>query len=132
MALALNNLKRVDMPLNKETKPNQTYYPDRCVERAISHGFELSNDVFGAERVGFQYVYISGGTGKDLLKINQSIISNMFTRLGLFYVLRLENRVHCTFFCTVAIQEFFFCTWLNRIWTNFKQIYFIHKWDPNR
>ena len=23
MALALNNLKRVDMPLNKETKPNQ-------------------------------------------------------------------------------------------------------------
>ena len=22
MALALNNLKRVDMPLNKETKPN--------------------------------------------------------------------------------------------------------------
>ena len=25
MALALNNLKRVDMPLNKETKPNQ--YP---------------------------------------------------------------------------------------------------------
>ena len=26
MALALNNLKRVDMPLNKETKPNQTVY----------------------------------------------------------------------------------------------------------
>ena len=29
MALALNNLKRVDMPLNKETKPNQpnqTFY----------------------------------------------------------------------------------------------------------
>ena len=24
MALALNNLKSVDMPLNKETKPNQT------------------------------------------------------------------------------------------------------------
>ena len=24
MALALNNLQRVDMPLNKETKPNQT------------------------------------------------------------------------------------------------------------
>ena len=24
MALALNNLKKVDMPLNKETKPNQT------------------------------------------------------------------------------------------------------------
>ena len=24
MTLALNNLKRVDMPLNKETKPNQT------------------------------------------------------------------------------------------------------------
>ena len=24
MALALNNLKRVDMPLNKEAKPNQT------------------------------------------------------------------------------------------------------------
>ena len=24
MALALNNLKRVDMPLNKQTKPNQT------------------------------------------------------------------------------------------------------------
>ena len=24
MALALNNLKRVDMPLNKESKPNQT------------------------------------------------------------------------------------------------------------
>ena len=24
MALALNNLKRVDIPLNKETKPNQT------------------------------------------------------------------------------------------------------------
>ena len=23
MALALNNLKRVDMPLNKETEPNQ-------------------------------------------------------------------------------------------------------------
>ena len=27
MALALNNLKRVDMPLNKETKPNQTNWP---------------------------------------------------------------------------------------------------------
>ena len=26
MALALNNLKRVDMPLNKETKPNQTIF----------------------------------------------------------------------------------------------------------
>ena len=25
MALALNNLKRVDMPLNKETKPNKTW-----------------------------------------------------------------------------------------------------------
>ena len=25
MALALNNLKRVYMPLNKEIKPNQTY-----------------------------------------------------------------------------------------------------------
>ena len=25
MALALNNLKRVDMPLNKETKPNRNY-----------------------------------------------------------------------------------------------------------
>ena len=25
MALALNNLKRVDMPLNKETNPNQRY-----------------------------------------------------------------------------------------------------------
>ena len=25
MALALNNLKRVDMPLSKETKPNQNY-----------------------------------------------------------------------------------------------------------
>ena len=25
MALALNNLKRVDMPLNKETKPNQDW-----------------------------------------------------------------------------------------------------------
>ena len=25
MALALNNLKRVDMPLNKETKPNQNH-----------------------------------------------------------------------------------------------------------
>ena len=25
MALALNNLKRVDMPLNKETKPNNSY-----------------------------------------------------------------------------------------------------------
>ena len=24
MALALNNLQRVDMPLNKQTKPNQT------------------------------------------------------------------------------------------------------------
>ena len=24
MALAINNLKKVDMPLNKETKPNQT------------------------------------------------------------------------------------------------------------
>ena len=27
MALALNNLKRVDMPLNKETKPNQKEEP---------------------------------------------------------------------------------------------------------
>ena len=26
MALALNNLKRVDMPLNKETKPNNIEY----------------------------------------------------------------------------------------------------------
>ena len=28
MDLALNNLKRVDMPLNEETKPNQTNYHD--------------------------------------------------------------------------------------------------------
>ena len=27
MTLALNNLKRVDMPLNKETKPNQPNDP---------------------------------------------------------------------------------------------------------
>ena len=26
MALALKNLKRVDMPFNKETKPNYYYY----------------------------------------------------------------------------------------------------------
>ena len=26
MALALNNLKRVDMPLNKENKPNQSFH----------------------------------------------------------------------------------------------------------
>ena len=28
MALALNNLKIVDMPLNKETKPNLLYHSD--------------------------------------------------------------------------------------------------------
>ena len=35
MALALNNLKRVDMPLNKETKPNQT----------IKRKYEMINDI---------------------------------------------------------------------------------------
>ena len=33
MALALNSLKRVDMPLNKETKPNQTNTGGLCCFR---------------------------------------------------------------------------------------------------
>ena len=36
MALALNNLKRVDMPLNKETKPNQTK-PTRRMALALNN-----------------------------------------------------------------------------------------------
>ena len=35
MALALNNLKRVDMPLNKEAKPNQR---DRLKQRKVAEG----------------------------------------------------------------------------------------------
>ena len=34
MALALNNLKRVDMPLDKETKPNQTKPKSERIENA--------------------------------------------------------------------------------------------------
>ena len=45
MALALNNLQRVDMPLNKETKPNQTFhlrdYTDRVYVSRKDGGREL-------------------------------------------------------------------------------------------
>ena len=34
MALALNNLKRVDMPLNKETKPNHNFGIDFSESRS--------------------------------------------------------------------------------------------------
>ena len=33
MVLALNNLRRVDMPLNQETKPNQTKPKDNDPEQ---------------------------------------------------------------------------------------------------
>ena len=39
MALALNNLKRVDMPLNKETKPNLE--PFNRVQTNLEYYFEL-------------------------------------------------------------------------------------------
>ena len=38
MALALNNLKSVDMPLNKETKPNQYRY-EKYIQLRL--GFEF-------------------------------------------------------------------------------------------
>ena len=53
MDLALNNLKRVDMPLNKETKPNQTLtindtskysvYPTLNLIIIFTQDIELSN-----------------------------------------------------------------------------------------
>ena len=36
MALALNNLKRVDMPLNKETKPNLTVFEYKIPHNLMS------------------------------------------------------------------------------------------------
>ena len=36
MALALNNLQRVDMPLNKETKPNQSLLCAKWVLRLLT------------------------------------------------------------------------------------------------
>ena len=40
MALALNNLKRIDMPLNKETKPNQTIQICREKSNDLEGDFE--------------------------------------------------------------------------------------------
>ena len=50
MALALNNLQRVDMHLNKETKPNQTNQnkracPHGVMVKAMDCGFVVSEFV---------------------------------------------------------------------------------------
>ena len=38
MALALDNLKRIDMPLNKETKPNQTItHPKGTLDKTLNY-----------------------------------------------------------------------------------------------
>ena len=35
MALALNNLTKVDMPLNKETKPNLVFHTEKVMNSTI-------------------------------------------------------------------------------------------------
>ena len=44
MALALNNLKRIDMPLNKETKPNHLQYM-YVIYRVINTGDQFSDSI---------------------------------------------------------------------------------------
>ena len=53
MALALNNLKRVDMPLNKETKPNLTSPPwwVRCDRMSNLSGIQVAwNQSFSSSK----------------------------------------------------------------------------------
>ena len=46
MALALNNLKRVDMPLNKETKPNHN---TRIKKKDISQEYAVCPKILTEE-----------------------------------------------------------------------------------
>ena len=52
MALALNNLKWVDMPLNKETKPNQTKPNSRGQGELDSNGNKQVIYTFKISRTG--------------------------------------------------------------------------------
>ena len=55
---------------------------------------------------------------------------------GLFHGKRLGNRVHCTFIftflCCCLLRVCFFCRLFYWIWIIYKQIYLIHRWEPNR
>ena len=44
MALALNNLKRVDMPLNKEAKPKSDCHLYRCEEKNKQKAIKSNNN----------------------------------------------------------------------------------------
>ena len=54
MALALNNLKRVDMPLNKETKPNQTNYgsnPNYGSNKSVYKLFTFDSTIWKKKKI---------------------------------------------------------------------------------
>ena len=61
MALVLNNLKRVDMPLNKETKPNQTenFTSDNPVSEISTNEISAAANYRGKNKLCFCYIWIS-------------------------------------------------------------------------
>ena len=73
MALALNNLKRVDMPLNKETKPiirrksylsaeKQSVYSAASVSWATlldKENFKLPDTIFSHSHYGWLCIFVS-------------------------------------------------------------------------
>ena len=54
MALALNNLKRVDMPLNKETKPNQlSRNANENLSKKKDHSYLVGQRIFQLSLIEF-------------------------------------------------------------------------------
>ena len=62
--MALDNLKRVDMPLNKETKPNQTKPNFLMLLTLIIISI---NHLFAHSLNGFKYYYLSTMDPQSLL-----------------------------------------------------------------
>ena len=60
MDLALNNLKRVDMPLNKETRPNQKNInvSEAILKRNRATYFRMSFNIHVLARIHNIYIYI--------------------------------------------------------------------------
>ena len=59
MALALNNLKRVDMPLNKETKPNQTMECELTYYNvAVQHISHYTSETRSFASIKYIYLFV--------------------------------------------------------------------------
>ena len=133
--MALNNLKRVDMPLNKETKPCLNYYDRHSVKIELATAtpwqsaqylqfltttqfsveikIKLSNAQVDRRIESFMiFLKTIDSTGQYSFPFqvlcNKRLIDFIVisTRLGLFYVKTLKNRINYTFIFTFFCSSF--------------------------